>query len=89
MVRRSSTTSRGTTYWFHCFNFPMSQLSGLRMRNFSDSMCLPKSREEKVTESNEGKDKLDPRSQPTRLSTWWWVESRQHSECDEVELTSK
>ena len=74
MVRRSSTTSRGTTYWFHCFSFP--QLSGLRMRNFSDLMCLPKSREEKVTESNEGKNKLDPRSQPTRLSTWWWVESR-------------
>ena len=38
----------------------MFQLSGLRMRNFSDLMCLPKSREEKVTESNEGKDKLDP-----------------------------
>ena len=51
MVRRSSTTSRGTTYWFQCFSFPMSQLSGLRMRNFSDLMCLPKSREEKVTES--------------------------------------
>ena len=51
MVRRSSTTSRGTTYWFHCFSFPMSQLSGLRMRNFSDLMCLPKSREEKVTKS--------------------------------------
>ena len=48
MVRRSSTTSRGTTYWFHCFCFPMSQLSGLRKRNFSDLMCLPKSREEKV-----------------------------------------
>ena len=60
MVRRSSTTSRGTTYWFHCFSFPMSQLSGLRMRNFSDLMCLPKSREEKVTESNEGEEKLDP-----------------------------
>ena len=42
MVRRSSTTSRGTTYWFHCFSFPMSQLSGLRMRNFADLMCLPK-----------------------------------------------
>ena len=26
----------------------MSRLSGLRMRNFSDLMCLPKSREEKV-----------------------------------------
>ena len=78
MVRRSSTTSRGTTYWFHCFSL-MSELSGLRMRNFSDLMCLPKSREEKVTErteSNEGNDKLDPRSQPTRLSTWEWVESR-------------
>ena len=60
MVRRSSTTSRGTTYWFHCFCFPMSQLSGLRMRSFSDLMCLPKSREEKVTETNEGKDKFDP-----------------------------
>ena len=74
MVRRSSTTSRGTTYWFHCFSFPMSQLSCLRMRNFSDLMCLPKSREEKVTQSNEGKDKLvrltwviwgDPFPQPT------------------------
>ena len=75
MVRRSSTTSRGTTYWFHCFCFPMSQLPGLRMRNFSDLTCLPKSREEKVIESNEGKDKLDPRSQPTRLSTWQWVEA--------------
>ena len=48
MVRRSSTTSRGTTYWFPCFCFAMSRLSGLRMRNFSDLMCLPKSREEKV-----------------------------------------
>ena len=38
----------------------MSQLSGLCMRNFSDLMCLPKSREEKVTEGNEGKDKVDP-----------------------------
>ena len=27
MVRRSSTTSRGTTYWFHCFCFPVSRLS--------------------------------------------------------------
>ena len=26
----------------------MSRLSDLRMRNFSDLMCLPKSREEKV-----------------------------------------
>ena len=76
MVRRSSTKSRGTTYWFNCFSFPMSQLSGLRMRNFSDLMSLPKSREEKVTGSNEGKDKLDPRSQPTQLSAWQWVESR-------------
>ena len=48
MVRRSSTTSRGTTYWFPYFCFAMSRLSGLRMRNFSDLMCLPKSREEKV-----------------------------------------
>ena len=48
MVRRSSTTSRGTTYGFPCFCFAMSRLSGLRMRNFSDLMCLPKSREEKV-----------------------------------------
>ena len=46
MVRRSSTTSRGTTYWFPSFCFAMSRLSGLRMRNFSDLMCLPKSREE-------------------------------------------
>ena len=68
MVRRSSTTSRGTTYWFHCFCFPMSQLSALRMRNFSDLMNLPKSREDKVTETNEGKERLDPRSQPTRGS---------------------
>ena len=48
MVRRSSTTFRGTTYWFPCFCFAMSRLSGVRMRNFSDLMCLPKSREEKV-----------------------------------------
>ena len=48
MVRRSSTTSRGTTYWFPCFCFATSRLCGLRMRNFSDLMCLPKSREEKV-----------------------------------------
>ena len=48
MVRRSSTTSRGTTYWFPYFCFAMSRLSGLRMRNFSDLMCLPKSREEKL-----------------------------------------
>ena len=34
MVRRSSTTSRGTTYWFHRFCFPMSRVSGLRVRNF-------------------------------------------------------
>ena len=48
MVRRSSTTSRGTTYWFPCFCFAMSRLSGLRMHNFPDLMCLPKSREENV-----------------------------------------
>ena len=41
-------TSRGATYWFHCFCFPMSRLSGLRMRNFPDLMCLPKSRETKA-----------------------------------------
>ena len=79
MVRRSSTTSRGTTYWFHCFSFPMSEQSGLRMRNFSDLMCLPKSKEEKVTESNEGKDKLDPRCQPARgscfVGSFVWCES--------------
>ena len=48
MVRRSSITSRGTIYWFPCFCFAMSRLSGLRMRNFSDLVCLPKLREEKV-----------------------------------------
>ena len=48
MVRRSSSTSRGTNYWFHCFCFPISRLSGLRMRNFPDLMCLPKSRETKT-----------------------------------------
>ena len=71
MVRRSSTTSRGTTYWFHCFCFPMSRLSALRMRNFYDLICLPKSRETKAV-NNEGKDKLDPRSQVSRLSTGYW-----------------
>ena len=48
MVRRSSTTSRGITYWFPCFCFTVSRLSGLLMRNFSDLRCLPRSREEKV-----------------------------------------
>ena len=42
MVRRSSTTSRGTTYWFPCFCLAMSRLSGLRMRNFSDFDVLTK-----------------------------------------------
>ena len=63
MVRRSSTTSRGTTYWFPCFCFAMSRLSGLRMRNFSDLMCLPKSREEKVGNKamqETSKSNLDP-----------------------------
>ena len=69
MVCRSSTTSRGTTYWFHNFCFPMSRLSGLRMRNFPGLMCLPKSTEKQRQLSNEGKDKHDPRSQFTRLST--------------------
>ena len=41
VVPRSSTTSRG-------FCFTMSRLSGLRMRNISDLMCIPKSRETKA-----------------------------------------
>ena len=43
-------------------------------------MCAPKSREEKVTESNEGKDKLDPRSQPTRLSPFFAGETTEAME---------
>ena len=42
MVRRSGTTSRGTTYWFHCFSFPMSSLSSLRM-----TWCAYQSQEKK------------------------------------------
>ena len=45
MVRRSSTTSSGTTYWFQCFCVLISRL--LRMHNFSDLMCLPKTKSEK------------------------------------------
>ena len=52
MVRRSSSTSRGTNYWFHCFCFPISRLSGLRKRNFPDLMCLPKSRETKTVKES-------------------------------------
>ena len=60
MVRRSSTTSRGTTYWFQYFCFPVSQLFRLHMRKFSELECLLSSRK-KSNEGNEGNKKLDSR----------------------------
>ena len=65
MVRRSSTTSRGTTYWFLCFCFAMSRLSGLRMRNFSDLMCLPKSREEEKVGNKAMKERTSSMPDPS------------------------
>ena len=50
----------------------MSRLFGLRMRNFADLMCLPKLTEKQRQLSIEEMDKLDPRSQSTRLSRWLW-----------------
>ena len=41
MVRRSSPTSRGTTYWFQYFCFPMSRVFRLRMCKFSERKCYP------------------------------------------------
>ena len=65
MVRRSSTTSRGITYWFLCFCFAMSRLSGLRMRNFSDLMCLPKSREEEKVGNKAMKERTSSMPDPS------------------------
>ena len=56
MVRRSSSTSRGTTYWFQYFCcFPVSLVFHLRMRMFPELNCWPREIGSKV---NDGKDKL-------------------------------
>ena len=56
MVRRSSSTSRGTTYWFQYFCcFPVSLVFHLRMRMFPELNCWPRGIGNKV---NDWKDKL-------------------------------
>ena len=41
MVRRSSSSSRGTTYWFQIFCFSTSRVFRLRMCKFSERKCYP------------------------------------------------
>ena len=57
MVRRSSTTSRGTTYWFLCFCFPLSGYFVCARARSPERMCLPKNYE-KINLGNEGNDKV-------------------------------
>ena len=58
------------------------------MRNFSDLMCLPKSREEKVTESNEERISSIPDPSLHGFQHGSGLKA-DNTECDEVELTSK
>ena len=65
IVRRSSATSRGTTYWFLCFL--VSCAFRLRMRNFSKLLFLYHQ------EKNRGNNMLDPRFLATFPLTEDWI----------------
>ena len=74
-VRRSSATSRGTTYWFliffafFIFRLSVSRVFRLRKNEFS--------RTEAYTIIKRKKSVLDG-TRETEVSTWWWAESREY-----------
>ena len=72
MVRRSGTTSRGTTYWFMCFCLPVSRVCGLRMRKFSELYAYDNEEKKKIIEAIKDTTNRAPGS--TRLSTWQRIE---------------